>query len=83
MSLCEKCIHREVCGVEGNHEEAMTFCADMIPEDAIINTINRQAVLDAIHEADMNAYDERSLLRDLTQAVNELPSADMKWRWCK
>lgn len=27
----------------------------------------------AIHEAYMNAYDEQSLVRDLTQAVNELP----------
>lgn len=43
-------------------------------DDAII----RQAVLDAIHEADMNAYDERSLVRDLTQTVNELPSVNLQ-----
>ena len=46
------------------------------------DSISRQAVLDAIHEADMNAYDEQSLIRDLTQAVNELPSVkpqEPKW----
>ena len=44
--------------------------------------IDRQAVLDAIHEAYMNAYDEKSLVRDLTQAINELPSVkpqEPKW----
>ena len=33
MSMCDNCIHDEVCGVEDNHDEAITFCADMIPKD--------------------------------------------------
>lgn len=33
MSMCDNCIHDEVCGLEDNHEEAITFCADMIPKD--------------------------------------------------
>jgi hypothetical protein len=31
--MCDNCIHDEVCGLEDNHEEAITFCADMIPKD--------------------------------------------------
>lgn len=32
MTLCEKCIHREVCNIRGCHDEnderALTYCAD-------------------------------------------------------
>ena len=35
MSICDNCIHDEVCGLEDNHEEAITFCADMIPKDML------------------------------------------------
>ena len=35
MSICDGCIHDEVCGLEDNHEEAMTFCADMKPKDVL------------------------------------------------
>ena len=33
MSICDRCIHDEVCGLEDNHEEAMTYCGNMIPID--------------------------------------------------
>lgn len=33
MSICDTCIHDDVCGLEDNHEEAVTFCADMISKD--------------------------------------------------
>ena len=33
MSICDRCIHGEVCGLEDNHEEAMTYCGNMIPID--------------------------------------------------
>ena len=32
MSMCDNCIHDKVCGVEDNHDESITFCADMIPK---------------------------------------------------
>ena len=30
MSICEGCLHKEVCGLEGNFEEALKFCDDYI-----------------------------------------------------
>lgn len=42
------------------------------------DAVSRQEVLDAVHNADMNAYDERSLLNDIKQAVNELPPVQPK-----
>jgi len=32
MSICDKCIHDKVCGLEDNHEEGIVMCADMIPK---------------------------------------------------
>ena len=32
MSLCDNCIHDEVCGTEGHCDEGLIFCADMIPK---------------------------------------------------
>lgn len=33
MSICDRCIHDEVCGLEYNHEEGLTFCADIMMKD--------------------------------------------------
>lgn len=33
MSICDNCIHNAVCGLEDCHEEAMTFCSDMVSKD--------------------------------------------------
>lgn len=30
MSMCDRCIHSEVCGLEDNHEEALTYCRDFL-----------------------------------------------------
>lgn len=43
MSMCDNCIHDEVCGLEDNHEEAITFCGDMIPKD-IFNKIRAELI---------------------------------------
>lgn len=32
MSICDRCIHDEVCGLEGNHEEAIAFCSEIMPK---------------------------------------------------
>lgn len=40
MNMCDKCIHDEVCGIEGNHEEAITYCADMIPKPKTGHWVN-------------------------------------------
>lgn len=31
MTICDNCIHDNVCGLEGHLDEAMTFCADVQP----------------------------------------------------
>ena len=31
MSMCDHCIHDYVCGLEDNHEEAITYCAEYRP----------------------------------------------------
>ena len=28
--ICEKCLHADVCGIEGAFEEALTYCADFL-----------------------------------------------------
>ena len=30
MSICERCLHKEVCGAEGIYDEALKFCDDFI-----------------------------------------------------
>lgn len=35
MSICDGCIHDNVCGLEDNHEEGIISCADRIPKDVI------------------------------------------------
>lgn len=32
MSICDKCVHREVCCDEGMGEEALNFCAHLLEE---------------------------------------------------
>ena len=32
MTICESCIHKEVCGIEGYYDEALKFCADKMEE---------------------------------------------------
>ena len=32
MVICENCIHKEVCGIEGYYEEALKFCANKMTE---------------------------------------------------
>lgn len=41
MSICDGCIHDEVCGLEDNHEEGIVSCADMIPKD-VLNKIREE-----------------------------------------
>lgn len=35
MSICDGCIHDNVCGLEDNHEDGIVSCADMIPNDVL------------------------------------------------
>ena len=35
MSICERCIHDYVCGLEDNHEEGIVSCVDRIPKDVL------------------------------------------------
>lgn len=40
MSICDRCIHNEVCGLEGNHEEAIAFCSEIIDSNDILKIIS-------------------------------------------
>lgn len=35
MSICDDCIHDDVCGLEDNHEEGIVSCADRIPKNVL------------------------------------------------
>ena len=32
MSICDHCLHDYVCGLEGNHEEALIHCVHLVTE---------------------------------------------------
>lgn len=32
MTICDNCVHRNVCADEGHYDEALSFCADKIEE---------------------------------------------------
>jgi len=32
MTICDNCIHRNVCADEGHYDEGLSFCADKIEE---------------------------------------------------
>lgn len=34
MTICDNCIHNNVCGLEGHLDEAMTFCIDKVSDAA-------------------------------------------------
>lgn len=57
MSICDNCIHDKVCGLEDNHEEAITFCADMIPKD-ILNKIKAEIEDTGAYEQEVNGKTE-------------------------
>ena len=46
MSICDGCIHDDVCGLEDNHEEGIVSCADMIPKD-VLNKIRAEIIENA------------------------------------
>ena len=68
MSICDNCIHDEVCGIECNHEEAMTFCANMIPKllenirseiyDNLCTVTNPNNTYESISVIDIEKLDE-------------------------
>ena len=34
MTICDNCIHDDVCGIEGHLDEAMIFCANKVSDVA-------------------------------------------------
>jgi len=57
MSICDGCIHDNVCGLEDNHEESIVSCADMIPKD-VFDKI--RAEIGKVYE-ELDDYDPHSL----------------------
>jgi hypothetical protein len=41
MTICDNCIHDDVCGKEGHLDEAMIFCADAQPVKRWISVDDR------------------------------------------
>ena len=59
MSICDNCIHDDVCGLEDNHEEGIVSCADMIPKnvlDKIKAEIEEQKECRCFDDDDMYIY---------------------------
>ena len=70
MSMCDDCIHNEVCGVEDNHDESMTFCADRIPNEIpkdILDKIRAEIKQTAI---DYDKFDDYRWVRGLWIALD-------------
>lgn len=69
MSICDGCIHDEVCGLEDNHEEGIVSCADMIPKD-VLDKI-RAEIKENIETFSMSDWETNNILADgLQMALN-------------
>lgn len=57
MTICDNCVHRNVCADEGHYDEALSFCADKIEErpkgkwifDGVYRDENNLSVNDIYH----------------------------------
>lgn len=67
MSICDKCIHDDVCGLEDNHEEGIVSCFDMIPKDVL------EKIKDEIIEkfASSNCAEESGCLDQLLEIIDK------------
>ena len=67
MSICDKCIHDDVCGLEDNHEEGIVSCADMIPQGVL------EKIKDEIIEkfASSNCAEESGCLDQLLEIIDK------------
>ncbi len=74
MSICDKCIHDEVCGLEDNHEDGIVSCFDMIPKD-VLDKI-RTEITEEIEAYRMADWEANNLLADgLQMALNIIDGA--------
>ena len=70
MSLCDGCIHDDVCGLEDNHEEGIVSCAYRIPKN-VLDKIKAE-ICKSWHKHPKNRYEEG--LKD--QALKDMQIID-------
>ena len=69
MSICDRCIHDDVCGLEDNHEEGIVSCADRIPKD-VLDKI-RAEISENIEVFRMSDWETNNIMADgLQMALN-------------
>lgn len=74
MSICDKCIHDDVCGLEDNHEEGIVSCADMIPKDVLEKI--KVEITEEIEAYRISDWEANDLLADgLQMALNIIDGA--------
>jgi len=70
MIICENCIHKEVCGIEGYYEEALKFCANKVEDiqldyyKKLIQDMN--TIKDAVNDPNKNGFDVCRLIKSIT-----------------
>ena len=69
MSICDGCIHDEVCGLEDNHEEGIVSCADMIPKD-VLDKIRAEIENIAFDWQEIDGEHESFMVVDLNDTLN-------------
>lgn len=81
-SICDNCIHDEVCGLEDNHEEAITFCANIIPKD-IFEKIKSEVLTIPQIDSDghnNNWYREpQAIIDDVLQIIDKYIKESVKY----
>ncbi len=64
--ICENCIHKEVCGVEGYYEEALKFCAYKIEDKPIVEKIvTKGGMTLALRKPDREISDLANVIADM------------------
>jgi hypothetical protein len=75
MTLCEKCIHGDICviqcGYDEGDERALTYCSEFKSKDDVVEVVRCK---DCIHNADNGGDCDRVLIhthRNLITETNE------------
>lgn len=71
MSICDGCIHDDVCGLEDNHEEGIVSCSDRIPKDVLDKV---RAEIEAIDDIEVILGGEYVSLYDVSEIIDKYRS---------
>jgi len=69
MMICDNCIHRNVCGVEGYYDEALKFCVDKIEDiqhEYYVKLIqDMKLIKDAVNDPNKDGFDVCRLIKSI------------------